>query len=44
MVEGRPAAQDVKATRLVHEFGNTHGCVFYYSKKSQRREKVPVAW
>jgi len=35
---------DVKATRLVHEFGNTHGCVFYYSKKSQRREKVPVAW
>jgi DEAD/DEAH box helicase domain-containing protein len=35
---------DVKATRLVHEFGNAYGCVFYYSKKSQRREKVPVAW
>ena len=35
---------DVRATRLVHEFGNAYGCVFYYSKKSQRREKVPVAW
>jgi DEAD/DEAH box helicase domain-containing protein len=35
---------DVKATRLVHEFGNAYGCVFYYSKKTQRREKVPVSW
>jgi DEAD/DEAH box helicase domain-containing protein len=35
---------DVKATRLVHEFGNAYGCVFYYSKKSQRRERVPVSW
>jgi DEAD/DEAH box helicase domain-containing protein len=35
---------DVKATRLVHEYGNAHGCVFYYSKKTQRREKVPVCW
>jgi DEAD/DEAH box helicase domain-containing protein len=35
---------DVKATRLVHEFGNVHGCVFYYSNKTQRREKVPVSW
>jgi len=35
---------DVKATRLVHEFGAEHGCVFYYSKKTQRREKVPVVW
>jgi DEAD/DEAH box helicase domain-containing protein len=35
---------DVKATRLVHEFGYQYGCVFYYSKKTQRREKVPVPW
>jgi DEAD/DEAH box helicase domain-containing protein len=35
---------DVKATRLVHEFGFEYGCVFYYSKKTQRREKVPVVW
>ena len=35
---------DVKATRLVHEFGAQYGCVFYYSKKTQRREKVPVTW
>jgi len=35
---------DVKATRLVHEFGSQYGCVFYYSKKTQRREKVPVSW
>ncbi len=35
---------DVKATRLVHEFGAQYGCVFYFSKKSQRREKVPVLW
>ncbi len=35
---------DVKATRLVHEFGAQHGCLFYFSKKTQRREKVPVSW
>ena len=35
---------DVKATRLVHEFGAEYGCLFYYSKKTQRREKVPVSW
>jgi DEAD/DEAH box helicase domain-containing protein len=35
---------DVKATRLVHEFGAEYGCVFYFSKKTQRREKVPVIW
>jgi DEAD/DEAH box helicase domain-containing protein len=35
---------DVKATRLVHEFGLQYGCVFYFSKKTQRREKVPVSW
>jgi DEAD/DEAH box helicase domain-containing protein len=35
---------DVKATRLVHEFGRQYGCVFYFSKKTQRREKVPVNW
>ncbi|HEV3271337.1 MAG TPA: ribonuclease H-like domain-containing protein [Candidatus Methylacidiphilales bacterium] len=35
---------DVKATRLVHEFGLRHGCVFYFSKKTQRREKVSVNW
>jgi DEAD/DEAH box helicase domain-containing protein len=35
---------DVKATRLVHEFGRQYGCVFYFSKKTQRREKVPVSW
>jgi DEAD/DEAH box helicase domain-containing protein len=35
---------DVKATRLVHEFGTAYGCVFYYSKKTQRRERVPVGW
>ena len=35
---------DVKATRLVHEFGLQYGCVFYFSKKTQRREKVTVDW
>jgi DEAD/DEAH box helicase domain-containing protein len=35
---------DVKATRLVHEFGAQYGCVFYFSKKTQRRERVPVTW
>jgi DEAD/DEAH box helicase domain-containing protein len=35
---------DVKATRLVHEFGLQYGCVFYFSKKTQRREKVLVNW
>jgi DEAD/DEAH box helicase domain-containing protein len=35
---------DVKATRLVHEFGLQYGCVFYFSKKTQRREKVDVSW
>jgi DEAD/DEAH box helicase domain-containing protein len=35
---------DVKATRLVHEFGRDYGCVFYFSRKTQRREKVPVIW
>ncbi|MCE0498928.1 MAG: ribonuclease H-like domain-containing protein [Methylacidiphilales bacterium] len=35
---------DVKATRLVHEFGRQYGCVFYFSKKTQRREKVEVSW
>ncbi len=35
---------DVKATRLVHEFGAAYGCVFYYSKKTQRRERVAVGW
>ena len=35
---------DVKATRLVHEYGAQYGCVFYYSKKTQRRERVPVIW
>jgi len=35
---------DVKATRLVHEFGHAYGCVFYYSNKTQRREKVAVDW
>ena len=52
VVEGRPASAkiaeyccyDVKATRLVHEFGSVYGCVFYYSNKTQRREKVAVNW
>jgi DEAD/DEAH box helicase domain-containing protein len=35
---------DVKATKLVHEFGAQYGCVFYFSKKTQRRERVPVTW
>jgi DEAD/DEAH box helicase domain-containing protein len=35
---------DVKATRMVHEFGAQYGCVFYFSKKTQRRERVPVPW
>jgi len=35
---------DVKATKLVHEYGLQYGCVFYFSKKTQRREKVPVSW
>ncbi len=40
----RYCCYDVKATRLVHEFGAQYGCIFYFSKKSQRRERVPVAW
>jgi len=35
---------DVKATKLVHEFGAQYGCIFYFSKKTQRRERVQVTW
>ena len=35
---------DVKATKLVHEFGAQYGCVFYFSKKTMRRERVQVVW
>ena len=35
---------DVKATRLVHEFGAQHGRVFYRNEKSQRTEPLSVTW
>ena len=55
MVEGRQArahrrvllkgCYDVKATKLVHEFRRAiPAASFIFSKKTQRREKVPVNW
>ncbi len=35
---------DVKATRLVHEFGRQYGCIYYFNKKSLRRERAIVNW
>jgi DEAD/DEAH box helicase domain-containing protein len=35
---------DVKATKLVHEFGRQYGCIFYFSNKTQRRERIAVNW
>ena len=35
---------DVKATKLVHEFGAAYGRVFYLDEKTQRRESISVDW
>jgi DEAD/DEAH box helicase domain-containing protein len=35
---------DVKATRLVHEFGARCGKVFFHNEKTQRRESLSVKW
>jgi DEAD/DEAH box helicase domain-containing protein len=35
---------DVKATRLVHEYGARHGKVFFMNDKTLRRESLPVKW
>jgi DEAD/DEAH box helicase domain-containing protein len=35
---------DVKATRLVHEFGRQYGLIYYFNKKSLRRERAIVNW
>jgi DEAD/DEAH box helicase domain-containing protein len=35
---------DVKATKLVHEYGAKHGRVFYLDEKTKKREPIPVAW
>lgn len=35
---------DVKATKLVHEYGANNGQVFYESKKTRLKEAIPVDW
>ncbi|PTX99982.1 helicase [Verrucomicrobia bacterium LW23] len=35
---------DVKATRLVHEYGAVNGRVFYHNEKTGRRETIPTPW
>ncbi len=35
---------DVKVTRLVHEFGRRHGCVFCFDREGERRLKFEVSW
>lgn len=35
---------DVKATRLVHEFGAEHGSVSYMHSKTKLKREVPVQW
>lgn len=34
---------DVKITRLLHEFGRMHKCVYYFDR-DKRKVKVPVNW
>lgn len=35
---------DVKATKLVHEFGVAHGKVLYVSSKTRLKQEIPVTW
>ncbi len=35
---------DVKATRLVHEYGASQGKVYYLNDRTKRREAIPVPW
>ncbi|NJK90893.1 MAG: helicase [Blastochloris sp.] len=35
---------DVKATKMVHEFGAQEGRVFFQSNKTKLRQEVPVEW
>lgn len=35
---------DVKATKLVHEYGMSYDRVFYTNEKTKRREPIPVNW
>ncbi|HSI82816.1 MAG: ribonuclease H-like domain-containing protein [Candidatus Methylacidiphilales bacterium] len=35
---------DVKATRLVHEYGARYGRVFFFNEKTGRRETIPTPW
>lgn len=35
---------DVKVTRLVHEFGRSHGCLFCTDKSGGPARKLSVAW
>jgi DEAD/DEAH box helicase domain-containing protein len=37
-------AYDVKATKLVHEYGAQWGTVYYKNEKTQRREPIAVDW
>jgi DEAD/DEAH box helicase domain-containing protein len=35
---------DVKATKMVHEFGSEHGQVYYLNDRTQKREPIAVQW
>jgi DEAD/DEAH box helicase domain-containing protein len=35
---------DVKATKLVHEFGAKHGKIYFESNKTKLKQEVPVEW
>ncbi|MDE1171973.1 MAG: ribonuclease H-like domain-containing protein [Verrucomicrobium sp.] len=35
---------DVKATKLLHEYGVAQGRVHYVNDRTQRRETIPVSW
>jgi DEAD/DEAH box helicase domain-containing protein len=35
---------DVKATKLLHEYGVDQGRVFYSNDRTKRREAIPVSW
>ena len=35
---------DVKATKLLHEYGVRQGKVYYMNDRTKRREAIPVSW
>jgi DEAD/DEAH box helicase domain-containing protein len=35
---------DVKATKLVHEYGAEQGRVFYLNDRTKKREPIPINW